>query len=71
VYATDCDAATARLVEHGATLLSPPTDMPWGERVADLADPDGNHLHGASRGTGRSLGAKTTSHVDGGAKVRR
>lgn len=45
VYADDCDAATARLADAGATVITPPEDMPWGERVADLADPDGNRLH--------------------------
>jgi len=45
LYADDCDAAARRLVELGATLVTPPADMPWGERVADLTDPDGNPLH--------------------------
>lgn len=45
VYCTDADTAADRLVEAGGTLISPPTDMPWGERVADLHDPDGNFVH--------------------------
>ncbi|HEU5485564.1 MAG TPA: VOC family protein [Microlunatus sp.] len=45
LYADDCDEATNRLVGLGATLVTPPADMPWGERVADLTDPDGNRLH--------------------------
>ena len=45
LYCIDADAAAARLVATGGTLVSPPTDMPWGERVADLHDPDGNLLH--------------------------
>jgi predicted enzyme related to lactoylglutathione lyase len=45
VYCTDADAAAERLVAAGGTLVSPPTDMPWGERVADLHDPDRNLLH--------------------------
>lgn len=49
VYCTDADAAAERLVAAGGTLVSPPTDMPWGERVADLHDPDGNLLHVAHR----------------------
>lgn len=32
-------------LEVAGTLASPPTDMPWGERVADLHDPDGNLVH--------------------------
>ena len=45
IYCTDADAAATQLVTAGAVLVSPPTDMPWGERVADLTDPDGNLLH--------------------------
>ena len=45
VYCTDADAAADRLVQAGGTVVSPPTDMPWGERVADLHDPDGNLVH--------------------------
>ncbi|HEY5981063.1 MAG TPA: VOC family protein [Microlunatus sp.] len=45
VYCSDADAAADGLVAAGGTLISPPTDMPWGERVADLHDPDGNLLH--------------------------
>jgi lactoylglutathione lyase len=48
-YTDDCDAAAARLVELGGTLVTAPADMPWGERVADLTDPDGNPLHVAHR----------------------
>jgi predicted enzyme related to lactoylglutathione lyase len=45
LYCADADAAADRLVAAGGTVVSPPTDMPWGERVADLHDPDGNLLH--------------------------
>lgn len=44
-YVDDCDAVSVRLTELGATLVTAPADMPWGERVADLTDPDGNRLH--------------------------
>ena len=44
-YADSCDEAVARLVTSGATPMSEPTDMPWGERVAELRDPDGNLVH--------------------------
>lgn len=44
-YVDSCDEAAERLVQAGATLVTPPADMPWGERVADLTDPDGNPLH--------------------------
>ena len=39
VYVDDLDAALAEL---GAEVLRPPAEMPWGERVAYVADPDGN-----------------------------
>lgn len=42
VYADDCDAAVADLREAGVTILEEPADQPWGERVARVADPDGN-----------------------------
>ena len=44
-YTDSCDEACARLRTHGASQVSEPTDMPWGERVAELRDPDGNLLH--------------------------
>jgi uncharacterized glyoxalase superfamily protein PhnB len=49
VYADDCDRAVERLVAHGAKVTEPPTDQPWGERVAQLTDPDGNRLVIGSR----------------------
>ena len=45
LYADDCDEAFRRLVEAGANALEEPTDMPWGERVAKVTDPDGNIVH--------------------------
>ncbi len=42
IYADDCDAAIDRLRAAGVTILEEPTDQPWGERVARVADPDGN-----------------------------
>jgi predicted enzyme related to lactoylglutathione lyase len=29
----------------GGTLLAPPRDMPWGQRVAHTRDPDGNAVN--------------------------
>lgn len=37
----DLDAALARLLDHGATLVQPPVTTPWGHRNVRLADPDG------------------------------
>lgn len=49
VYADDCDAAVAHLRGHGARVLTGPADQPWGERMARLADPDGNEIVLVSR----------------------
>ncbi len=38
----DCDAAVARAVAAGATLVQPPTDMRWGERYGRIRDPFGH-----------------------------
>jgi lactoylglutathione lyase len=42
VYAEDCDAAIAQLRAHGVPVLDEPADQPWGERMARVADPEGN-----------------------------
>lgn len=44
VYADDCDAAVEHLRAHGVNVVEEPADMPWGERAARVADPDGNRL---------------------------
>ena len=36
------DEAYETLTRNGATAVAPPGDMPWGQRTALLADPDGN-----------------------------
>ena len=39
----------AGLLEHvealGGRILGPPNDMPWGQRVAHILDPDGNTVN--------------------------
>lgn len=42
VYVADVDDAVSDLRRRQATVLREPADMPWGERVAYVADPDGN-----------------------------
>lgn len=37
----DVAAAVETAVAAGATLIQPPADMPWGQIVAYVADPDG------------------------------
>ncbi len=39
---SDVDAAYAELVAGGARAVRPPTDQPWGQRTAYVADPDGH-----------------------------
>ena len=40
----DLDAAVARLLAHGATLVHAPVLTPWGDRNARFQDPDGLQL---------------------------
>jgi lactoylglutathione lyase len=49
VYADDCDAAVEHLRGHGVLVLAEPADQPWGERMAEVADPDGNRVIIATR----------------------
>ena len=45
VYVADVDATVARL----DSVLRAPADMPWGERVAFVTDPEGNIVTLATR----------------------
>lgn len=42
VYTDDVDEAVADLRDRGYEVLLEPVDQPWGERMAYVADPDGN-----------------------------
>jgi lactoylglutathione lyase len=42
VYVEDVDAIAGDVETYGGTVLKPPADMPWGERVGFVADPEGN-----------------------------
>jgi lactoylglutathione lyase len=42
VYVEDVDRTAAALQAGGGNLVREPADMPWGERVAYVADPEGN-----------------------------
>lgn len=42
VYIDNVDRIVEHLRGSGATVLREPEDMPWGERVAYVADPEGN-----------------------------
>ena len=42
VYVDDLDATLARLIDADITVLRDAEDMPWGERIATITDPEGN-----------------------------
>ena len=42
VYVEHVDATVARLVKADVAVLRSAEDMPWGERIATVADPEGN-----------------------------
>jgi lactoylglutathione lyase len=42
VYVEDVDGVAEELRARGIPVLREPGDMPWGERIAYVADPDGN-----------------------------
>jgi lactoylglutathione lyase len=42
VYVDDVDTEVQRLRTAGSEILCEPAEMPWGERVAYVTDPDGN-----------------------------
>jgi predicted enzyme related to lactoylglutathione lyase len=39
------DGLLERVEAAGGRVLGPPNDMPWGQRVAHIVDPDGNALN--------------------------
>ena len=40
----DLNAALERLLEHGATLVHPPSITPWGDHNVRLQDPNGMQI---------------------------
>jgi lactoylglutathione lyase len=44
LYVPDLDAAVTAAPDAGGQVVTPPQDMPWGERVAHLQDPQGTML---------------------------
>jgi lactoylglutathione lyase len=42
VYVADVDATVASMQDAGVRVLRMPENMPWGERVAYVTDPEGN-----------------------------
>lgn len=45
VAVSNVDELLERVVELGGRVLSPPNDMPWGQRVGHIEDPDGNAVN--------------------------
>ncbi|RBY84727.1 VOC family protein [Blastococcus sp. TF02A-26] len=45
IEVADVDAALARVEEFGGVAPGPANDMPWGQRVAHVRDPDGNAVN--------------------------
>lgn len=45
VEVPDVDALLPVVERAGGTVLGPPNDMPWGQRVAHVHDPDGNTVN--------------------------
>ncbi|MHA2028118.1 MAG: VOC family protein [Candidatus Kariarchaeaceae archaeon] len=39
---SDVDKVYGEITSKGATSITPPADMPWNQRTAFFADPDGN-----------------------------
>jgi PhnB protein len=49
VYVPDTDATVARAIDAGATLVAPPEDKPYGERLAAVKDPQGSSWYIATQ----------------------
>ncbi|WP_309127865.1 VOC family protein [Microbacterium sp.] len=45
LYVDDVDTAHSAAVDAGAESVAEPEGMPWGERVAQVRDPDGTLLY--------------------------
>ena len=43
-YVEDVDQACAALAARGVTIDQPPTNMPWGHRIATFRDPEGRQI---------------------------
>jgi predicted enzyme related to lactoylglutathione lyase len=45
IAVVDVDALLDRIPAHGGHVQGPPNDMPWGQRVAHVQDPDGTTVN--------------------------
>jgi lactoylglutathione lyase len=50
IYVADVDRTVRDLREAGGDVLREPADMPWGERLAFVRDPEGNVVSLAAAG---------------------
>jgi lactoylglutathione lyase len=41
IYVTDLDRSVRQLADADVPILRDPHDMPWGERIATVVDPEG------------------------------
>jgi lactoylglutathione lyase len=55
VYVDDVDASIESLRHEGVPVLREAEDMPWGERIAFVSDPDGNPVTLATAKPSRSV----------------
>jgi lactoylglutathione lyase len=44
IYVADLDGMLSQLAEAAVPILRRPEDMPWGERIATVADTEGNPI---------------------------
>lgn len=51
-YVDDVDATYARWMSSGGDSVQPPAETPWGERVAQVRDPDGNLVNLGAEASG-------------------
>ena len=44
IYVADLDGMVRRLADADVPILRDPEDMPWGGRIATVADPEGKRI---------------------------
>jgi predicted enzyme related to lactoylglutathione lyase len=63
IEVADVDALLARVERLGGTTTSGANDMPWGQRVAHIKDPDGNVVN-LTQTLGSTPGHQLFRHSD-------
>ena len=54
VYVDDVDGTVSALRDGGANVVREPVDMPWGERIGFVTDPEGNLVSLAGSGSSQT-----------------